>query len=263
MKRNASIILAFSVIAVVGYASIFTLPFRNSDIESPSVCSECDIQLDDLVEQKESEAQERKIYLDSLLENEQIVKEPQILPILTEEAIESTELYILSSEEETSVYEENTGDFLDDSAPFVPIPCMMDEELQEWLFEYCSEAGLDPFTIVAMCELESCCIPDIIGDSGEAYGMMQIQLRWIPDRLAEHGYTASDMLEAKPNIIIGTEILKSYIDMGNGIEWALMAYNGGISGVGSPDTVFYASWILERSTALREASEGRAFNGEA
>ena len=255
MKRNASILLVFSAVAVAGYLAIFTIPYRKPAEPAPEMVTTTDIDIDKFLMEKEEEAEERKLILDSMLETAEVVRKPQILQILSETATESEEWYILPSEEETSVFEAYTG--------FEPVDCMMDSELQEWLFEYCEEADLDPYVIIAMCELESCCTPDIMGDSGKSYGIMQIQIRWIPDRLEAHGYTASDMLEAKPNIIIGTEILKTYLDMGHGLEWALMAYNGGIPAVGSPDTVFYASWILERSTALREASEGRASNGEA
>jgi soluble lytic murein transglycosylase-like protein len=63
------------------------------------------------------------------------------------------------------------------------------------------------------------------------------------------------MLQAQPNIVIGIEILKDYLRTGNGLEWALMAYNGGVPSVGSPSTREYASWVLARAAELRSEAE--------
>lgn len=134
---------------------------------------------------------------------------------------------------------------------FTPVHSMMDPDLQMWVVSYCEEQDLDPYIVMAVCERESGCTANIMGDNGKAYGMMQIQTRWVQDKLAAHGYTNETMLYAQPNIVIGTEILKDYLDMGYGYEWALMAYNGGIQLVGTDITREYAAWVLRRANELR------------
>jgi soluble lytic murein transglycosylase-like protein len=81
--------------------------------------------------------------------------------------------------------------------------------------------------------------------------MMQIHTVWVRDKMAAHGYSDADMLMAQPNITIGVEILQGYIEQGHGIEWALMAYNGGPSMAGTPATQEYAAWVMNRADELR------------
>jgi soluble lytic murein transglycosylase-like protein len=104
---------------------------------------------------------------------------------------------------------------------------------------------------MAICERESCCIANIYGDNGRAYGIMQVQVKWVQDKLHAHGYTNEDMLYAQNNIVIGVEILKDHINTGNGMWWAVMAYNGGPQAAGSPATQEYASWVFTRAEELR------------
>jgi hypothetical protein len=168
--------------------------------------------------------------------------------------IEETEkIFIIEEknlERETEILlEEETIEQIENS--FVPVNSMMNEELQEWVYDYCMEQEVDPYIIMAVCERESCCTANIMGDNGKAYGIMQIQVRWVQDKLAAHGYTNETMLYAQPNIVIGTEILKDYLDMGYGYEWALMAYNGGIQLVDTDMTREYATWVLARADELR------------
>lgn len=251
-------ITAFVMLGLFGGLAIFTLPLRNPVEKAPEPETAIEINIDVEASQIEEEIEERKLYLDRLLEQEMAKK----ASISFQETSESFSVDILLTEEETTEYEENTGDFVSepvpDHVPFVPVPCMMDEGLQEWVFEYCYSQAIDPYVIIAICERESCCTCNILGDNGRAYGIMQIQIQWIPNKLASHGYTAQDMLEAEPNIVIGVEILKEYLWTGNGLEWALMAYNGGQELAGNESTRAYAQWILSRAEELRRAHNGEA-----
>lgn len=257
---------AFVVFGILGGLCIFTLPLRNPVEKAPEPETAVEINID--LEQKriEEEIEERKLYLDRLLEQE-MAKKASISP---SERSETESMDILSPETEKSDFGENTQDFSfeesseeiseesSEKSPFVPVPCMMEPELQEWVFEYCYSQAIDPYVIIALCERESCCKSNILGDNGRAFGIMQIQIQWIPEKLSAHGYTAQDMLEARPNIIIGVEILKEYLWTGNGLRWALMAYNGGQNLAGSESTQIYADWILARAEELRRAHNGEA-----
>lgn len=107
--------------------------------------------------------------------------------------------------------------------PYYDVP--LDEDLQKHIFELCEERGIDPGIIIAMIERESTFNPGAIGDSGSSLGLMQIQPQWHEARMAE--YDCWDLLDPYQNVTIGIDILADAIDKGRGLEWALMAYNGG------------------------------------
>lgn len=134
---------------------------------------------------------------------------------------------------------------------FTPVASMMNPDLQRWTYDYCTSQGIDPYIIMAICERESCCIANIYGDNGKAYGMMQIQVRWVQDRLAAHGLTNDDLMYAQNNIMIGSEIYRDYVNEGKGVRYALMKYNGGPTLVGTPSTQEYADWVINRANELR------------
>lgn len=104
----------------------------------------------------------------------------------------------------------------------------MSEELQDHIFEQCEAVGLEPEIVVAVIARESMYDSDAIGDSGRAFGLMQIHPRWHSERMEELGCT--DLLNPFENVTVGIDILGELYGSGDGsIEWALMAYNGGDS----------------------------------
>lgn len=261
MKRNAYIIGVYAAIAAAGFFSIFTLPNRNQ-VAPVETIPEHEVTLDEALERQAEEAEKRKLYLGSLLESAELEKMAATSATIHENVTESESWYILPSEIQTAEFEaisrsETETETESETALeiFTPVSSLMAPDLQAWVYAYGTQEGVDPFIIMAVCELESCCISDIMGDSGRAYGIMQIQIQWIPDKLADHGYTADDMLKAQPNIEIGVEILKDYLATGNGYEWALMAYNGGVYSVGTESTRNYAAWVIARANELRTENE--------
>lgn len=135
----------------------------------------------------------------------------------------------------------------------------LEDELQDYIFDICDEYGIDPELIVSMIFHESNFDSAVIGenDSGYSYGLMQIMPRWNYDRMERLG--CLDLLNPYQNVRVGVDLLAEYIQKGYGIEWALMAYNGGPSyanrkaaeGVVSA----YATRIMDRAKTLRRASE--------
>lgn len=133
------------------------------------------------------------------------------------------------------------------------------DELQDYIFDICDEYGVDPELIVSMIFHESNYDSAVIGenDSGYSYGLMQIMPRWNYDRMERLG--CLDLLNPYQNVRVGVDLLAEYIQKGYGIEWALMAYNGGPSyanrkaaeGVVSA----YATRIMDHAKTLCRASE--------
>ena len=249
---NRKILAVYLSIAIAGGVAIFTIPFRGSDPmpESGLTTEPCTLDLE--VARIEEEIESRKAILDSMLETAELVKEASVVSVeYAETATEVTETHETETEEESTT-EEETSEFEPITEHiYKPVDSMMAPDLQAWVYAYCSAEGVDPYVVMAICERESCCIANIYGDNGRAYGMMQIQVRWVQDKISNHGYTNEMMLQAQPNIVIGTEILRDYLNTGNGYEWALMAYNGGTQLVGTENTREYASWVLARAQQLR------------
>lgn len=138
--------------------------------------------------------------------------------------------------------------------------CLMDPELQLWVIDYAKGKGVDPYMIMAICEQESLCEYNLIGDHGESYGIMQVQPQWQQERLEERGWTANDLLDPQKCITIGIEIILEYQAKGYPLEIVLMAYNGGESyALKRTDISTYALQIIDRTKQLR--SEGERWEG--
>ena len=112
----------------------------------------------------------------------------------------------------------------------------LSEDLQDHIFAECETRGIDPAMIIAMIERESRFDVDAIGDSGRSYGLMQIQPKWHGARMEKLG--CDDLLDPYQNVTVGIDLLEELIARGKGVEWALMAYNGGPS---------YANRLSEKS----------------
>ena len=243
MRIEKQMMVAFAVIAVLGGLSIFTLPFRHPVPEAPeSGITTEPCTLDEQISKEEEIIYQNKAYLDGLLaqameEQTATVTEPETE--LNNETLPSTE-----AETETAwIYQ--------------PVDSMMETDRQAWVYAYSLQQAIDPYVIMAICERESGCIPEIIGDNGKALGIMQIQPVWIQDKLAAHGYTEADLLMAEPNITIGIEILQDFLGKGRGIEWALTAYRYGPQQANACSTSDYSAWILSRADELRRQYEQR------
>lgn len=103
----------------------------------------------------------------------------------------------------------------------------LDMETHNYIVAECEKNGIRPEIIFAMIQRESEFNVETIGDNGQSFGLMQIQPRWHYSKMLELNCT--NLLDAKQNVTVGINILAEFIAKGNGIEWALMAYNAGAS----------------------------------
>ncbi len=126
------------------------------------------------------------------------------------------------------------------------------EDVQRHIMLTCEQYEIDPAIILAMIQRESRYKASAIGDSGKSFGLLQIQKRWHTERMDKLGIT--DLLDPLQNVTVGIDYLAELMDRGRGIEWALMAYNGGpsyankLAAKGIVST--YAQAILDNSQAL-------------
>ena len=123
---------------------------------------------------------------------------------------------------------------------FIPLA----DDLQASIYAACAEYEIAYDLILAMIKTESEFNVDVIGDSGHAYGLMQIQPRWW-DKLAADKELPDYRTDAAQNAELGIAILSLLLTENDGdLNKALIAYNGGAD---YPERVYanYA-WILEQ-----------------
>lgn len=100
-------------------------------------------------------------------------------------------------------------------------------ELQHYIFELSCDYNVDPILVMAIIQKESKCDPNVIGDSGNAIGLMQIQQRWHYERIRK--LKCTDLSDPYQNILVGMHYLAELFEGDMSTEWVLMAYNGGRS----------------------------------
>ena len=130
----------------------------------------------------------------------------------------------------------------------------LSDDLQIYITRLCSEYHIDRELIFAMIERESTYNPNAMGDNGRSYGLMQIQLRYVRERMDKLGCT--DLLDPYDNVTVGIDLIAEYIDKGYGLEWALMAYNGGEGYAYSMRANGYVSNYARSVIANAEAMKG-------
>ncbi|MBE5969734.1 MAG: lytic transglycosylase domain-containing protein [Lachnospiraceae bacterium] len=109
------------------------------------------------------------------------------------------------------------------AAPEKILDIPMDAIMQHWIFTCCESDGIDPFLIIAIIDTESSFNPK--AQNGTCLGMMQINADVHQGLLEAMG--GNDFYNPYQNITVGMKLIKAYLDTGKGLDWALMAYNGG------------------------------------
>ena len=138
--------------------------------------------------------------------------------------------------------------------PVASYPVPLDDDFQLFVIRLCEERHIDPAIVFAMIDRESDFDADCIGDNGASFGLMQIQTQWHLERMDE--LNCHNLLDPYQNVMVGVDYLAECLDYGNGMEWALMCYNGGAgyayqmqsSGIVSN----YAQEVIETSEILTE-----------
>ena len=98
-------------------------------------------------------------------------------------------------------------------------------ELQLFIANTCEDYDVDPALVIAMIGVESSYNSGAVGDGGNSVGLMQVQSKWHAERMARLGVT--DLTNPYQNVIVGVDYIAEKLAIGSGVEWALMAYNGG------------------------------------
>lgn len=102
----------------------------------------------------------------------------------------------------------------------------LDAEMQKLLYQACDATGI-PYELALSVIRKETYFRNITGDNGNSIGYMQIQPRWHSERMERLGVT--DLADPYGNFLVGCDYLAEMVGKGRGLEWALMAYNGGPS----------------------------------
>ena len=134
-----------------------------------------------------------------------------------EEFVEPEVTVPVTEEEEPEVIEEDTP--VRDDIPF-------DEDTQLLLYSVCERLGV-PYELALSVIKKETDFRNIVGDNGASAGYMQVQEQHHSDRMERNGVT--DLMDPHGNFLVGCDYLAELIGKDRGLEWALMAYNGGPS----------------------------------
>lgn len=126
----------------------------------------------------------------------------------------------------------------------------LDMELQLFIVRLCEEHHIDASVVMAMIDRESKFDADVIGDNGDALGLMQVQPKWHRERMDKLGVT--DLMDPYQNVTVAVDYLAEMLGRGRGLEWALAAYNAGATGANKGYGATYANAVLTNSEILKE-----------
>lgn len=104
------------------------------------------------------------------------------------------------------------------------------DDLQRYIYELCEEKGVSMPLVLAIIQKESNFDTDHIGDDGNSFGLMQIYASQHSDRCIR--LDAYNLLNPYQNVRVGIDLLSELQGYEKGLEWTLMAYNGGMAYAG-------------------------------
>ena len=141
------------------------------------------------------------------------------------------------------IEDEFTSDVEAAEAEFDPVrdDIPFDAELQRLLYKACGETGIRYELALAVIWQETD-FRNIVGDSGESTGYMQVQEKWHSKRMERLG--VSDLLDPYGNFLVGLDFLAELLERYD-LSDALTAYNSG-----SPGNSQYARDVLNYMNIL-------------
>lgn len=145
---------------------------------------------------------------------------------------------------------ENLVSSTEEKVTYYDVP--LSANLQDYIFKLCEEHDIDPGIVLAMMYHESRYKSGVIGDNGNAFGLMQIQPRWHQERMDR--LNCQNLLDPYQNVTVAIDILSELYEKNDSTKWVLMAYNGGYAHanrhIANGTISNYASLVLATSKEL-------------
>lgn len=122
---------------------------------------------------------------------------------------------------------------------------------QKYIDDKCKDYGLSTNVVMGVIKKESSFKTQIMGDNGEAYGLMQIQKKWHRARMKKVG--ATDLLNCYDNVSVGIDYLAD-LYKANGGNWhkTLMAYNGGQAYANRRTSTYYSRKVMQYAEEFKK-----------
>lgn len=137
---------------------------------------------------------------------------------------------------------------------FCRYPVPLGDDLQQHIITTAVDRGVSPALVMAIIQRESNFDPDMIGDNGNSFGLMQIYANQHTDRCIR--LNAVNLLDPYKNVEVGVDILAELMSHNKSLEWVLMAYNGGMSYAGQMtaegNVSNYAKTVMSLSEQIAE-----------
>lgn len=133
---------------------------------------------------------------------------------------------------------------------FCRYPVPLSDDLQQHIITTAMAKGVSPALVMAIIQRESNCNPDMIGDDGNSFGLMQIYANQHTERCVR--LNAVNLLDPYKNIEVGVDILAELMSHNKSLPWVLMAYNGGMSYAGQMTAEGNVSNYAKQVMALSE-----------
>ena len=129
---------------------------------------------------------------------------------------------------------------------FYDVPLTEDQQREIQIYAH---LNCVPYEIVlGVMKAESGFRADVIGDSGDSLGIMQVQPKWHTWRLEETGGT--DWFDAVDNAKVGIHILSEKLQKYGNVEKALVVYNMGDGGAKGIESTAYSQRVLSYAEVL-------------
>ena len=169
------------------------------------------------------------------------------------ENVQQPVVYIVYIYVDSKPEEEEKVEPVDETA-YYDVP--LSEDLQKHIIEQCENRGVDPALVMGMIKAESSFREGAVGDGGNSLGLMQVQPRWHQKRMDEYG--CDDLMDPYQNVTVGIDIIADWLDVGRGVEYALMGYNGG-----NPyaKEMWSAGQVSEYAQKVLRYAEGYGYTG--
>lgn len=106
-----------------------------------------------------------------------------------------------------------------------PYPVPLDAELQQHIISVSDAYNIDPVLVMAIIEKESQFDDNAIGDSGNSYGLMQVNAQYHGERMAKLGVT--NLLCPYCNVLVGIDYFAECLEKYSDVHKALIMYNAG------------------------------------
>ena len=159
---------------------------------------------------------------------------------------------IVSGHNEERAFEELHQSYPEPTATVTPLkvlvryPVPLDDDMQRYVQQVCSDYQVAPAIVFAMMAVESNFQSDAVGDGGNSIGIMQIYRSVHEQRMERLGVV--NLYDPKQNVRVGIDFMAELLNMGDGsYEWALSYYSGN---GGSPCN--YARTVMRMAECFSE-----------